>query len=189
MALAWLAWPYYAAYDLVQAVQSGDVVALEHRVEWPSVREGLREDFKAAFAKKMVADASRGDKAGSALGAGLAALIGPKIIDTAVDAYVTPQGIATLIKSGRPQMQPTINSVVSKSSDAQAVPVATEPRIERRFDLDRIRYAFFAQDLMTFRIDIAPLANSDVKENTTLLLKWSGNWRLTRIFLPPSVLR
>lgn len=33
LAFAWLAWPYYAAFELVQAVQSGDVVALEHRVD------------------------------------------------------------------------------------------------------------------------------------------------------------
>lgn len=137
----------------------------------------------------MVADAGRDDKASSALGAGLAALIGPKIIDTAVDAYVTPQGIATLIKSGRPQIRPPVNSVVAKSSDAQAVPVATEQPVERRFKFDRVRYAFFSGDLMAFRIDIGPPANSDVRENTTLLLKWSGNWRLTRIFLPQDVLR
>lgn len=189
LALGWLAWPYYAVYDLVQSVQNGDVIALDHRIDWTSVRDGLREDLKAAFVQKMAAEASRGDKSSSALGAGLAALIGPKIIDTAVDSYVTPQGIAALIKSGKPQVQPPANSVVTKSSDARAVTVANAPVPERHFDFDRVRYAFFTQDPLTFRIDVSPPPDSTVKEDTTLLLRWSGTWRLTRIFLPADVLR
>ena len=86
-------------------------------------------------------------------------------------------------------MQPPANSVVAKSSDAQAVSVAAEPPVEGHFDLDRVRYAFFTQDPLTFRIDMASPPDSDVKGNATLLLKWSGDWRLSRIFLPADALR
>lgn len=36
----------------------------------------------------------------------------------------------------------------------------------------------------TFRIDIAPPEGSKVHGNLTMLLKWSGDWKLTRVFLP-----
>jgi hypothetical protein len=79
VALGWIAWPYYAVYDFANAIQQGDQVALERRVAWDSVRGGLREDFNAVLAR-------------STQGAGLAALVGPAIINNAIDSFVTPQG-------------------------------------------------------------------------------------------------
>jgi hypothetical protein len=147
------------------------------------VREGLRDDLKAAFLKTMANDPAPKSE-GAALGAGFAALLAPKIIDNAIDAYVTPQGIANLVKMGRPQVQ----SVAVKGDPGGTVarpiePSTTSPN-EQKFDIRRIQYAFFAQDPLTFRIDIASPEGSKVRGDLTLLLKWSGDWKLTRVFLP-----
>jgi hypothetical protein len=85
VALGWIAWPYYAVYDFANAIQQGDQVVLERRVAWDSVRGGLREDLSAVFAR-------------STQGVGLAALVGPAIINNAIDYFVTPQGIASLLR-------------------------------------------------------------------------------------------
>ena len=58
---------------------------LERRVAWDSVRGGLREDFNAVLARSTQA-------------AGLAALVGPAIINNAIDSFVAPQGIASLLR-------------------------------------------------------------------------------------------
>jgi DUF2939 family protein len=42
---AWSAWAVAAFYDLSSALQSGDPVGLERRIDWANVREGLRDDL------------------------------------------------------------------------------------------------------------------------------------------------
>jgi Protein of unknown function (DUF2939) len=48
--MAWITWPYYAAYGLALGLRDGDVGTLETRVAWDSVRQGLRGDLSAAGA-------------------------------------------------------------------------------------------------------------------------------------------
>jgi hypothetical protein len=47
----------------------------------------------------------------------------------------------------------------------------------------RIRYAFFTGGPATFRVDLNP-DGGPFREPLVLLFRWSGDWRLTRIFLP-----
>lgn len=180
--IAWIAWPYYAVYDLVTAVQNGDQEALERRIDWPSLRQGLRDDFNSMFMRKLAADAQRKrDEPGAALGASLAALMGPAIIDRAIDAYVTPSGIAALIKNGRP-------APASQGLSAPDRPTPTTPSEAGDFKFDRVKYAFFSHSPTTFRIEVAPPVGATTKDNSVLLFKWDGEWRLSRIFFPKDVM-
>jgi hypothetical protein len=43
--LLWCGWAGYALFDLATAVESGDAVALERRVDWLAVRQSLRDDL------------------------------------------------------------------------------------------------------------------------------------------------
>ena len=80
--LGWIAWPYYTLYELSVAVREGDSAALENRVEWESVRQGLRGDLNAMMLQKISADAKAGN---SSAGAGFAAILGPAIINQLVE--------------------------------------------------------------------------------------------------------
>ena len=51
------------------------------------------------------------------------------------------------------------------------------------FELIRIRYAFFTGGPFAFRVDLRPDSDT-VKRPLVLLFRWSGDWRLTRVFLP-----
>ena len=113
--IAWIAWPYYALYDLAVAVQQGDVLTLVKRVEWDSVRQGLRSDLKRAFVRKLTSD-KKSDNAGGALGAGLALILAPTFIDQIIDSYVTPEFVATINHDNR----------------TNAAPVADKPSHRRR---------------------------------------------------------
>jgi hypothetical protein len=57
--LLWSAWAGYALYDLARALDDDDAVALARRIDWTSVREGLREDVSAKLAAGASRDASR----------------------------------------------------------------------------------------------------------------------------------
>ena len=162
VALGWIAWPYYAVYDFANAIQQGDQVALERRVAWDSVRGGLREDFNAVLAR-------------STQGAGLAALVGPAIINNAIDSFVTPQGIASLLRIAK---VPTPNADRRPSS-------TLDDKQRDRLQFEQVKYAFFSGGPLTFRVDIATdIAQSAQQPVTTLLFKWAGDWKLSRLILP-----
>jgi hypothetical protein len=40
----YVAYPYVSLYRLGSAIQRGDAATLEHLVDWPAVREGIKED-------------------------------------------------------------------------------------------------------------------------------------------------
>jgi Protein of unknown function (DUF2939) len=116
VALGWIAWPYYAVYDFANAIQEGDQVALERRVAWDSVRGGLREDFNSVLAR-------------STQGAGLAALVGPAIINNAIDSFVTPQGITSLLRIAKRQFQTQI--------ERHHLPLNIDPSAKARAEKNR----------------------------------------------------
>src|SRR5689334_3929047 len=46
VAVLWCGWAAYAVYDLSSSLDSEDAVALERRIDWTGVREGLRDDLR-----------------------------------------------------------------------------------------------------------------------------------------------
>jgi hypothetical protein len=55
VALAWMAWFAIAFYDFSSALENGDAVALERRIDWSRVQQGLRDDLTAIAAAQPVA--------------------------------------------------------------------------------------------------------------------------------------
>src|SRR5262249_39440932 len=90
--------PYLAARSLKQAAVSGDADRLDAAVDFPAVRESLKSQMSAALMKKMAADP---EMKGNPL-AGLGMMLMPAIIDKAVDAYVTSDGLAALVRGAKP---------------------------------------------------------------------------------------
>jgi hypothetical protein len=178
LAALWIVWPYYAAYSLFIAFRDGDVSVLEDRVAWDSVRQGLRDDVNAMFLETLRADTKKDSSA--QFGAGLAAILGPTIINQVVDSYVTPQAIAAVkhAEASRSSAKEIDNARIDLRKTVQEV---------GRLRLDQVPYAFFSGGPTTFRIDVLPENDPPLKNPVKLLFKWSGDWKLTRILLPPDV--
>jgi hypothetical protein len=115
--IGWIAWPYYAIYDLVVAFREGDISALENSVEWDSVRQGLRSEFKALFLDRSTAQLKSND-AGGALGTGLALMLVPTMIDQMIDTYVTPEFVATNKRENRTSTAPLAEGAPESLSEA-----------------------------------------------------------------------
>lgn len=175
--VGWIAWPYYAAYDLAVAMREGDVSTLEARVAWDSVRQGLRGDLNAIFLQKLSIDAKTDASSGAALGTGLAAMLGPAIVDRMVDSYVTPQAVAAANRA---------NKTDNVSSDAANVPSKFNETIQatRRIHWDQIKYAFFSGGPMTFLVEFIPDHDPPFQYPIELRFQWAGTWKLTRVMLP-----
>jgi Protein of unknown function (DUF2939) len=76
--------PYFSFWRFTEALRSGDSAALSSRIDFPAIRASLKKQLVARFAH-----GTPGKKWWSNLG--------PTLIDTLVDTYVTPEGIAALI--------------------------------------------------------------------------------------------
>jgi hypothetical protein len=87
VALAYVVYPYATLYRLGQAIRHGDASTLQSMVDWPAVREGIKEDIC-----DLVIDQSSEAKASGQLppfGAGFVRGIAANV----VDARVTPEAL------------------------------------------------------------------------------------------------
>lgn len=94
LAYAWFS-PYLALRGIQRAIQGNNPSALERYVDFPRVRESL----KAQFNRVLLEEASKDDPGFGALGLMLA---GP-MVDRLVDAFVTPEGLASVGTGEAPQ--------------------------------------------------------------------------------------
>ena len=88
----WMIWPYWAIYDLQTALLNGDKISLASQVDWASVRDGVREDLKAAYTAKIVNPDPRVQALGQALNS--------RAIDQVVDTLITPSMLSENAKAG-----------------------------------------------------------------------------------------
>jgi len=93
---AYFASPLLAVRGLVSAAKAGDEAKLEQFVDFPAFRTSLKEELNAKLVEEMRADL--GDRAGGFSGLGM--ILAPTLISGAVDAFVTPQAVAAMVRSG-----------------------------------------------------------------------------------------
>lgn len=91
--------PYITVFQMKSAAESHDGEALSEHIEFPSVRQSLKDQMNAMFAKKMAEDEDMKDNPFAALGAAFAGMM----VDKMVDSYVTPAGITQLMAGEKPQ--------------------------------------------------------------------------------------
>lgn len=77
---------------------AADTDKLDASVDFPAVRESLKSQMSVALTTKMQNDPQMKDNPF----AGLGALLMPAIVDRMVDTYVTPDGIAAMMRGQKP---------------------------------------------------------------------------------------
>ena len=170
VAILWSIWPYYALYELANSLNQADPIGLERRIEWSSVRQGLREDLNTFLLRNVAQEMTGRGLPGAALGAGVAAMIGPALVKKTLDVFATPQTIAALIAQGK-MSGPSVRAAGSDAAEASN---------KETLHLGMLKYAFFSRDPFTFKVELAPSAKAS-EAPLILLFKWNGDWRLTRI--------
>lgn len=93
---AWAASPVLAGQALIRAARTGDERALERLVDFPSLRASLKQEINEELASRFRRDPRVAD---SGLG-GLGLILAPMLMSGAVDAVVTPQGVAAMVRTG-----------------------------------------------------------------------------------------
>src|SRR6266516_1362225 len=84
--LLYCASPYFSFWRFTVALRFRDSAAISSRIDFPAVRASLKKQLIARFARATTGHKRWGN-------------LGPTLIDTIVDAYVTPEGIAALLSN------------------------------------------------------------------------------------------
>ena len=125
--LAYLAWPYLTLWRFYSAIRAAKTETISDYIDFPSLRTSLKDQMNAFLLKEMVEDEEMTDNPFT----GLAAAFLPKMVDSMVDAYVTPAGVAQLFESK--------SFKTAKSTSESNTSQATE-----KHPLKDVKYAFFA---------------------------------------------
>ncbi len=88
VAIAYAGYPYVALYRLGQAIRNGDASTLQSMVDWPAVREGIKEDICDLVIEEPP-EARHGNQL-PPFGAGFMRGIATNVIDS----RVTPEALA-----------------------------------------------------------------------------------------------
>ena len=97
--VAYVAYPYVTLYRLGSAIQSADATTLEALVDWPAVREGIKEDVC-----DLGTDAP-GPKTGTSLPPFGASFV-RGIASNSIDKSITPQALLAASTSSLPAKEP-----------------------------------------------------------------------------------
>lgn len=89
----WAASPMLAAQALIRAAKAGDADRIEQLVDFPSLRQSLKDELNAELAARMRRDPRLAD---SGLG-GLGMILAPMLVSGAIDATVTPEVVAHMV--------------------------------------------------------------------------------------------
>jgi hypothetical protein len=96
LAAGGLAMPYLTVNEMREAARERDAQALSAHIDFPSVRQGFKDQFKAVVDSKLGPQSS--DNVLAKIGAGLATAL----VDGVIDFMVTPEGIQRLMSGEKP---------------------------------------------------------------------------------------
>lgn len=102
--------PHLAVSGMKSAVEAKDAAKLSRYVNFPALKESLKADFNAKLASEVAKETDGNPVA--FLGAALAAAF----INPMIDALVTPESLAMMMKGDKPQL--ATNTEEAKSSDS-----------------------------------------------------------------------
>lgn len=152
--------PYYAVHSLRNAALEADTDKLETSVDFPSVRESLKSQLSASLMSHMQSDPKMKDNPF----AGLGTLMVPAIVDRAIETFVTPDGIAALIRGQKPN---------------ETAKIKENPDIEARS-------GYISAD--RFRVRLRNKARNEDGPSLIFERRGFASWKLIKVQLPPNLL-
>lgn len=160
-ALAWGAAPVMAAQGLIRAAKAGDVRKLESLVDFPSLRQSLKEELNAELVARMRRD---GELSAGALG-GLGLMLAPMLLSGAVDTLVTPEVVADMV-------------VTAQAPDPTRPAEPPSPETDRERDLHQ---SWGYRDLNHFAVTLTDRDRPD--QQLALILERRGvfSWKLAAV--------
>lgn len=174
---AWYyATPYLAFSAMKAAADKKDAQALSEYVDYPAVRESLKATFKAKMAGELVKGGANANPF-----AALGMMLAGTLVDTMVDAMITPQGLANLMSAD--QSAPMVHAPSKPQQETQTLlPTQTQESKNEASERDTVitrRYA----DWNRFEISASKRDKPDDKVTMVLVRQGIASWKLSAIDL------
>ena len=159
--VVWAAAPVLAAQALIRAAKAGDEKTIEQLVDFPSLRQSLKDELNAELAAEMRRDPRMSE---SGLG-GLGLILAPMLVSGAVDAVVTPEVVARMVTTAEAP-DPTVRDAPEPGDAA---------------DEDDIHQAWGYRDLNAFAVTLTDRDHPD--QRLALILERRGlfKWQLAAV--------
>ena len=163
--------PYYSIYNFYKSVKQSDIEFVSENVNWASLRNGFKKDFKEIINKSLPKKKSIEEKL-------LGNLFVQIIIEALIDNLVTPENLILLVNDPdkyKNLIEDKIESPIKKINYMQNVNY-------KRNNLD-IKYFFF--------ININKFRLSFVKDNYPIIIDFKFSffkWKLDKVYLPVDLL-
>lgn len=179
--IAYFVSPIIAFRSLAEAAQTGDRGRLERLIDFPAVRENLKEQLRTRLLGALAQDRSLTEGPFGQLGA----LLGPAIVDQVVNVAVTPEGVAAMVRSGRAPMANVGGGAVPPPEAAGAIPpaepanaaVPAEPQPKTQFSFDDVNH---------FRATMTRPEQPDASLGWIMERRGLFAWKLVGVELPPA---
>ena len=188
LAAYWYWSPFLALRQLQTAARNGDAEEFNRHVDYPKVRESLKDQFSALVAQKLGTPQDAGNPV-----AALGSMIGLGLVNQLVDVMVRPETVMAAMTHGRlaqpaPTLTPAPAPVPPPGGAADSAPAAEGAPADGkpRWIIDRQG----ASRMTAFAVDPAKPDAPD-SERLGLMFERSGfvDWKLTEIRMPASAFR
>lgn len=150
--------PYLTAYRMKTAADDGDSAAVSRHVDFEAVRDSLRIQLQGRVGEEV--EARAGD---NPLAAAVGGVLGRAAVDRSIDAYVTPDGVAALMRGEDPSPGGPIGGVMAER-------------------LEDVEVSAGYRGVSSFAIVLADPASG--READFILTRRGLGWKLTAIQLP-----
>lgn len=153
--------PYITVYQMKSAAETRDGEALSEHIDFPSVRQSMKDQMNVMWAKKMAEDDDMKNNPLAALGTVFAGTL----VEKMVDGFVTPAGITELMAGQKPTM------------DAGKGSVAVDNPEREPFSNASMSYESLDKFVVTAK-------GNDGREGRFILRRQGISWKLTAIIVP-----
>jgi hypothetical protein len=160
--IVWAAAPVLAAQALIRAAKAGDADRIEQLVDFPALRQSLKDELTAELAAHMRRDPRMAE---SSLG-GLGLILAPMLLSGAVDAAVTPDVVARMVTTAEAP-DPTVRDRPEPGDAAD--------------EGDDIHQAWGYRDLNAFAVTLTDRDHPD--QRLALIMERRGlfSWKLAAV--------
>lgn len=161
--------PFWAAWQLREAIRTGDRDTISRKVEWPSVRASLRESISHQ-SELLPSATALGSEVKPTFWQRVKSAFGATMLDRFVESYITPDGLPKLANHSRGWR----NAVTGKTTDQD------RPWNERVAEFySRVKRAEFT-GLAQALIEVAD--RDDPKRSFVGVFEFHGfEWKLTKL--------
>jgi hypothetical protein len=128
--LVYIISPYLSFWRFSEAVRAGNRQGVSSHVDFPALRDSLKRELRARFYPPVPTEKPKKKDRLRDFLQGMA----PSLIDTLVDAYITPDGVAALLAD------PHISITTSPENVGASTNLSTA---RHNIDWSKVHYAFF----------------------------------------------